>query len=75
MKKLELTKKQLKELQELADELTRSAKFVVKDYIDNPSDMSGSITQVHEDSPLLATREERLITFNDKKLKIKSDAD
>ena len=43
--------------------------------IKNPSEMSGSITQVHENSPILATRRERLITFNDKKSKIKPDAD
>ena len=48
-------------LQSLAVEIEQLAKEVVKDYEENPSEMSGSITQVHENSPYLATREERLI--------------
>ena len=35
--------------------------------------MSGSITQVHENSPYLATREERLFSFDGKRLKINPD--
>ena len=51
------------------------AKEVVKDYSENPSDMSGSTIQIHENSPYLATKEERLITFDGKKVKIKKDVD
>ena len=50
-----------KVLQSLIVEIEQLAKDVVKDYENEPSEMSGSITQVHESSPFLATREERLI--------------
>ena len=50
---MELTEKQLKELEKLAEEVSKEAKKVVKDYKDNPSDMSGSITQVNMHSPIL----------------------
>ena len=60
MSKNELTKEQNKELQSLIDEITDEAKKLVDDYINNPSEMSGSITQIHEQSPYLATKEERL---------------
>ena len=49
----ELTEEQKKELRKLMDELDIAAKDVFKDYHDNPSEMSGSITQVHIDSPIL----------------------
>ena len=52
-KVLKPTKKQQKELNELMKDITNLSKNVVKDYNDNPSEMSGSITQVHENSPLL----------------------
>ena len=48
-------------LQSIIAEIEQLAKDVVKDYKDVPSEMSGSITQVHESSPFLATRKERLI--------------
>ena len=48
-------------LQSIVAEIEQLAKDVVKDYKNEPSEMSGSITQVHESSPFLATREERLI--------------
>ena len=57
----ELTNEQEEELQKLIDELNNVAKDVFKDYETNPSKISGSIIQVHEDSPFLATKEERLI--------------
>ena len=50
-----------KVLQNIMAEIEQLAKEVVKDYKKTPSEMSGSITQVHESSPFLATREERLI--------------
>ena len=68
-----LTKEQIKQLQELTDEIMDEAKEVVKDYSENPSEMSGSTIQVHENSPYLAEREESLITFDGKKVKIKKD--
>tara|TARA_Y100000310_G_scaffold146820_1_gene146133 strand:- start:617 stop:856 length:240 start_codon:yes stop_codon:yes gene_type:complete len=48
-------------LKTLMAEIEELAKTVVEDYEENPSEMSGSITQVHENSPYLATREERLV--------------
>ena len=69
----EFKKKQKEELQKLADEITEEAKNVVKDYVKNPSQMSGSITQIHENSPFLKEKQERLIKIGEKELKIKSD--
>ena len=68
-----LSSKESKELKKLISEITKEAKNVVKDYKDNPSEMRGSITQVHENSPYLANREERLISIDGKKMKIKPD--
>ena len=53
-----LTDKQKEELQKLADEVLKEAELVVKDYEDNPSDISGSITRIHTDSPILKEDEE-----------------
>ena len=49
----ELTKEQKEELKRLADEIMNLATSVVDDYETNPSEMSGSVTQVHMDSPIL----------------------
>ena len=49
----ELTKEQQKLLKRLADEIMNLAISVVDDYEMNPSEMSGSITEVHIDSPIL----------------------
>ena len=73
MKEDKLTKKQKKEIEKLIKEITEHAKAVVEDYTKNPSDMSGSTIQVHENSPYLAEKEERLITFDGKKMKVKKD--
>ena len=48
-----LTDKQKEELQKLADEVLKEAELVVKDYEDNPSDISGSTVNIHENSPFL----------------------
>ena len=47
-----------KELERLKKEILEEAKKVVKDYVDNPSDMSGSVVNIHENSPFLDTDEE-----------------
>ena len=73
MAKDKLTKKQQEELQKLTDELIRDAKKVRLDYKENPSEMSGSITQVHENSPFLKEKHERLVKIDGKELKIKPD--
>ena len=48
-----LIKEQYEELQKLMEELTEEASMVVEDYIKNISDLSGSIIQIHEHSPLI----------------------
>ena len=53
----ELTKQQKEELKRLADEIMNLATSVVDDYEMNPSEMSGSITQVHINSPVLNDEE------------------
>jgi signal transduction histidine kinase len=70
-----LTEEQLKELQKLTDEIIEEAKEVVKDYSENPSEMSGSTIQVHENSPYVVEKEDRLIKFDGKNMKVKKDAD
>jgi hypothetical protein len=52
-----LTNKQKEELQKLAELVQQDAELVIKDYKETPSDMSGSITQIHIDSPLLEENE------------------
>ncbi len=53
-----LTKEQKKELERLIKELTEEAKKVVDDYAKNPTDMSGSMVMIHENSPLLEDKDE-----------------
>ena len=48
-----LTKEQQKELQKLTDDMVQEAKKVRLDYEKNPTDMSGSVHHVHENSPFL----------------------
>ena len=48
-----LNKKQQKELQSLIDEITFEAKELRLNYEENPSEMSGSVVHVHENSPFL----------------------
>ena len=48
-----LTKKQKEELQKLADEIMNLSAEVVEDYKLTPSEISGSLVQVNEDSPFL----------------------
>jgi len=46
------------ELEKLLEEMTEEAKLMVEDYTNNPTKMSGSITQIHEDSPLLKEKKD-----------------
>ena len=48
-----LTKSQQKELQGLIDEIMGISQEVVGDYEMNPSEMSGSVTQIHSENPML----------------------
>ena len=51
--KVSLTKEEKEELQRLTDEINEEAKNVVEDYVSNPSQISGSVFEVNEDSPYL----------------------
>ena len=50
---LQMKKKDKEELQKLTDEILQDASLVVKDYVKNPSELSGSTIQIHPDRPLL----------------------
>jgi hypothetical protein len=52
---MKLTKKQKKELQSLADDINFEAKEVRLNYEKNPSELSGSVIEIHEHSPFLDT--------------------
>ena len=54
MKNNHLTKKQKEELKLLMKEVSFEAKKVREDYKKNPSNMSGSIVQIHENSSILS---------------------
>ena len=46
-----------KELERLKKEILEEAKKVVEDYVDNPSDISGSVINIHQNSPYLEADE------------------
>ena len=54
----DLTKQQKEELEKLQKEIVDEAKKVVENYVDNPSDISGSVVSIHENSPFLDENEE-----------------
>ena len=54
----ELTKEQREELEKLQKEILDEAKKVVDDYVDNPSEISGSTINIHQNSPFLDEDEE-----------------
>ena len=45
-----------KELKSVLDEIQSLAKQIVKDFAQNPSQLSGSMIQIHEKSPLLSKK-------------------
>ena len=49
----DLTKEQREELEKLQKEIIEEAKKVVDNYVDNPSEISGSTISIHENSPFL----------------------
>ncbi len=55
---VKLTKEQRKELRQIATELEAQAIQMKLDYEQHPSDMSGSVVVVHEDSEILNEEEE-----------------
>ena len=54
----DLTKQQKEELEKLQKEIIDEAKKVVENYVDNPSDISGSVVNIHQNSPFLDEDEE-----------------
>ena len=50
-----LTKEQKEELKKLQKEILDEAKKVVEDYSKNPSEISGSTINIHQNSPALDT--------------------
>ena len=53
----DLTKEQKEELEKLQNEIIDEAKKVVENYVDNPSDISGSTISIHQNSPFLDSDE------------------
>ena len=53
-----LTKEQKEQLEKLKKEIVDEAKKVVNDYVDNPSDISGSVVSIHQNSPFLDTKKD-----------------
>ena len=47
-----------KELERLKKEILDEAKKVVNNYVENPSDISGSVVNIHENSPFLDSDED-----------------
>ena len=47
-----------KKLEKLKKEILDEAKKVVEDYVDNPSEISGSVVNIHQNSPFLDEDEE-----------------
>jgi hypothetical protein len=54
----DLTKEQKEELEKLQKEIVDEAKKVVDNYVDNPSEISGSTISIHENSPFLDSDED-----------------
>jgi len=54
----DLTKEQKEELEKLQKEIIEEAKKVVDNYVDNPSEISGSTISIHENSPFLDSDED-----------------
>lgn len=67
------SKEHKEELHKIMMEITEEAKGVVEDYVKNPSELSGSVTQVHESSPYIATKEERLFDTTGKRVKLENN--
>ena len=47
-----------KELEKLKKEILDEAKRVVENYVENPSDISGSVVNIHQNSPYLDSDED-----------------
>ena len=54
----DLTKEEKEELEKLQKEIIEEAKKVVDNYVENPSDISGSTINIHQNSPFLDADED-----------------
>ena len=54
----DLTKEEKEELEQLKKEIMDEAKKVVDNYVDNPSEISGSTVNIHQNSPFLEEDED-----------------
>ena len=53
-----------KQLEQLKKEILKEAKKVVEDYVDNPSDISGSTVNIHQNSPFLDSIDDKEPQFS-----------
>ena len=53
-----------KELERLKKEILDEAKKVVDNYVENPSDISGSVVNIHQNSPFLDENEDGELAFS-----------
>ena len=53
-----------KELEELKKEIMEEAKKVVDNYVENPSDISGSTVNIHQNSPFLDSVDDKEPQFS-----------
>ena len=53
-----------KELERLKKEILKEAKKVVENYVDNPSEKSGSVVNIHQNSPFLDEDDKGEPTFS-----------
>tara|TARA_B100000424_G_scaffold249575_1_gene223609 strand:+ start:226 stop:474 length:249 start_codon:yes stop_codon:yes gene_type:complete len=53
-----------KELERLKKEILEEAKKVVDNYVENPSDISGSVVNIHQNSPFLDENEDGEPSFS-----------
>ena len=54
----DLTKEQRKELEKLQKQIIDEAKKVVEDYVNNPTEISSSVVNIHQNSPALDTEKD-----------------
>ena len=53
-----------KQLEQLKKEILDEAKKVVENYVDNPSDISGSLVNIHQNSPFLDSNKDGEPSFS-----------
>ena len=53
-----------KQLEKLKKEILDEAKKVVENYVDNPSDISGSLVNIHQNSPFLDSNKDGEPSFS-----------